>query len=63
MEIGSAESGWRPVPSAVPQGFVLCLALFNIFISDLDVMIAFTLRKNADDAKLGGMADTTPTIL
>jgi len=56
--ISSAESGWRPVTSSVPQGLVLGLVLFNIFVNDLDEVIAFTPSKFDDYMKLGGMTDT-----
>jgi len=52
--ITGTESSLRP---GVPQGLVRGLILFNIFISEPDDGIDFTLSKFADGTKLGGVVE------
>lgn len=47
--ISGEESIWRFVASSAPQGLVLGLVLFNIFIHNLDEKIESTFNKFADD--------------
>ena len=54
-------SNWEPVTSGVPQGSVLGPILFLLYINDIDKSAGAltTLKKFADDAKLGQVVNDT----
>lgn len=58
MVINGSTSGWQPVISRVPQGSILGLILFNIFISYLGDETERTLSKFVDSTKLERVIDT-----
>ena len=49
--VSASLSGWRSVMNDVPQGLVLGLVLFNIFINVTDIGFECALSKFADDTK------------
>ena len=49
VAVSESKSDWTPVVSVVPQGTVLGLVLFNIFINDIVDEVESEIRLFADD--------------
>ena len=49
--ISGEKSDWKDVKSGVPQGSILGLTLFLVYINDIDVTVVSSLSKFADDTK------------
>ncbi|GAB0177916.1 mitochondrial enolase superfamily member 1 [Grus japonensis] len=58
VAVNGLMSKWRPVTSGIPQGSVLGLAQFNVFVSNMDSGIECTLSKFIDDTKVCGVVNT-----
>lgn len=60
IAISSAEPAWRPVVCAVPQGSGLGPASFNIFTTDVDEELQWTLSQFPDHMGLKRVVDSPP---
>ncbi|GAB0181763.1 mitochondrial enolase superfamily member 1 [Grus japonensis] len=58
VAVNGLMSKWRPMTSGIPQGLVLGLVLFNIFVDDMDSGIECALSNFTNDTKLCGAVNT-----
>ena len=58
VTVQGKQSPWLPVKSGVPQGSVLGLTLFVVYINDIDDNITSHILKFADDTKIFGPVAT-----